>query len=170
MSKQNVLFSHFCDIVFQINSTRCPIATANVVCSGHDDERLPDLPASSDGMVRSEDSLCKNVKQLSEGELGPNQLWTTAQHNHRAWGKFYELVSQSPLFCPLSGQSVSCCQGDVLLPSARAPVLKVILPLFAQQADRYFLSYTWHLTQTWDVSEASRKLPMAKASSLFLAL
>lgn len=116
MSKQNVLFSHFCDIVFQINSTRCPIATANVVCSGHDDERLPDLPASSDGMVRSEDSLCKNVKQLAEGELGPNQLWTTAQHNHRAWGKFYELISQSPLFCPLSGQSVSCCQGDILHP------------------------------------------------------
>lgn len=91
-SKHNFLSSHLCVIRSQINGTRCPLATANVVCFEHDDERLRDSPASSEGMLWAEDSLYKIIEQLSEGELDPNQPWTTAQHNYGAWGKFYELV------------------------------------------------------------------------------
>lgn len=90
--KHNLLSNHVCIITSQINGKRFPTDKANVVCFEHDDERLRDSPASSGGMLLAEDRLYKNIGQLSEGELGPSQPWTTAQHSRGAWGKFYELV------------------------------------------------------------------------------
>lgn len=153
---------------------KCSTATAYVVCFEHDDGRLRDSPASSEGMLWAEDSLYKNIEQLSEGELGPRQPWTTAQHNHGAWGKFYELVKAHCFaLCQVSlllAVRMIHCRWYTADASGLAPVRRMALPFSAQQVDHYFLSNAQHLTQIWDTHEASCKLPMAKANKPFLAL
>lgn len=140
-----------------------------MVCLEHDDG-LCGSPASSEGILWTEDSLYKKAEQQSEGEQGPSPPWITAHYNLGVRGKFMSwskpvvLPSIRPVCFSLSGQ---CTTAHA---SALAPVPMMTLPFFAQKVDCYFLSYAYNLTQIWDACETSCKLPMAKANTPILAL